>query len=139
MNSFTFTGNVGKEPEVRFSPSGTCVIAFSVGVAHPIKKDGQTAFETDWVNCTMFGKKAESVAEKLHKGAPVIATGRYVQEKYTDKQGQNRVMFKCYVDEIGILISRPSKRQETQPQGYPMTQQQAFSNMGQTVDEPLPF
>lgn len=125
MNNFTFTGNIGKEPEVKFTKSGMCIMNFSVGVARAKKVNGETTYETDWVNCQMFGKSAEAAAQEIHKGMPVIGTGRYIQEKYEDQNGNKKVYYKCVVNDLGILVSRAKSN--------------GFNKMGQEVDEDIPF
>lgn len=127
MNNFTFTGNIGKDPEIKFSKNRTCILRFSVGISRAKKVNGETQYETDWTNCEMYGTAAERASEQLRRGTPVIATGRYVQEKYQTQSGENKVYHKCIVNDIGILVSRAKKNTGE------------FDSMGKSVDEEIPF
>lgn len=89
--TITIRGNVGRDPELRFLPSGDAVCNFSVAVSERVKK-GDAWEETDpsWYRVTVFGREAEAVAEHLRGGQPVIVCGTQTLEKFTDKQGLER-------------------------------------------------
>lgn len=122
MNSWNFTGNLGRDAEQRFAPSGTAVVSFSVGV--------KTGFgdkeKTTWANCAMFGKRAESVAAYLKKGALVGIVGEVDHREYQDKEGQKRYSLDVRVNDLTLLGSKsdrsesaPEKPQQRNAQGAP--------------------
>ena len=84
MNSWNFTGNLGRDCEQRFTQSGDAVVSFSVGV----KAGFGDKSTTTWANCSMFGKRGESVAPYLKKGTLVGISGEVNNREYQDKEGQ---------------------------------------------------
>jgi single-strand DNA-binding protein len=100
----TVVGNLTGDPELRFTPSGAAVANFTVASTprtfdrqNNEWKDGETLF----LRCSIWREAAESVAESLTKGTRVIVTGRLVSRTYQDREGQNRTVFECQVDEVG--------------------------------------
>jgi single-strand DNA-binding protein len=81
MNSITIAGQLGKDAEVRFLPNGDPVAGFSV--ADSQGKDKPTI----WFNCSLFGKRAESLAQYLTKGQSVTVVGTLTEREYTNKEG----------------------------------------------------
>ena len=69
-------GNIGKEPELRYTPQGQQVLGFSVAVTREWDQDGQKAKETTWFQVPAWGKVAENAAPLLHKGQQVMIIGR---------------------------------------------------------------
>ena len=134
MNSWNFTGNLGRDAEQRFAPSGTAVVSFSVGV--------KTGFgdkeKTTWANCAMFGKRAEAVAAYLKKGTLVAIVGEVDHREYQNKEGQPRYSLDVSVNDLTLLggkkegDSAPSDRPQRNAQGAPRT---SIENM----DDEIPF
>lgn len=81
MNSITIAGQLGRDAEVRFLPNGDPVAGFSV--ADSQGKDKPTI----WFNCSLFGKRAESLAQYLTKGQSVTLVGTLTEREYTNKEG----------------------------------------------------
>jgi single-strand DNA-binding protein len=103
MNSITVAGNLSKDSEIRYLPDGTAVAAF--GIADNQGKDKDAIF---W-NCSIFGKRAESLSQYLTKGQAVTVTGNVTQRKYTDKNGQERTsMERCKVASVNQRQQRRS-------------------------------
>jgi single-strand DNA-binding protein len=98
----TFVGNLGGDPELRFTQSGTAVCSFSVGVAAR-KKDGEQwkDGETTWYRCNVWRDEAENVAESLGKGDRVIVTGRLENRPYEGREGDKRYSLEVQVDAMG--------------------------------------
>lgn len=69
-------GNIGKEPETRFTPEGQQVTGFSMAVSREFERNGEKAKETLWVQVTAWGKLSEQVQHLLHKGMQVMVIGR---------------------------------------------------------------
>jgi single-strand DNA-binding protein len=100
-------GNLGKDPEVRYMPSGTAVAGFSLATSERFKdKDGNTQERTEWHQVSLFGRQAEIAGEYLRKGSQVYIEGRIRTEKYTDKEGIERYATKIIGDRMTLVGSR---------------------------------
>ncbi|WP_213451560.1 single-stranded DNA-binding protein [Rhizomonospora bruguierae] len=101
--TLTVIGNLTREPELRFTPSGAAVAKFAVA-STPRLFDKQSGEWKDadplFLNCSAWRLLAENIAESLTKGARVIVTGRLRQRSY-EKDGEKRTVYELEVDEIG--------------------------------------
>jgi single-strand DNA-binding protein len=97
-----FVGNLGGDPELRFTPSGAAVVNFSVGVAER-KKEGDSWVdgETTWYRCNAWRTLAENIAESLTKGTRVVVTGTIKSRSYETREGGKGVSWEVEVDSIG--------------------------------------
>lgn len=88
VNKVVIVGNLGKDPEVRYTAGGQAVCNISVATsrAWTDKQSGQKKEETEWHAITCFGKTAEAVGQYLTKGSSVYVEGRLKTEKWQDKQ-----------------------------------------------------
>jgi single-strand DNA-binding protein len=100
MNHITIHGNVGSEPELKFSASGMAIAEFSV--ADTYGKDDKK--KTTWHNVIVFGALAENLCASVTKGNSVIVHGRYEVEEYTKKDGTKGKSVKVVADEIGMSL-----------------------------------
>lgn len=102
--TITITGNLTKDPELRFTQSGTAVADFSIAVT-PRTYDRNTNEWRDgnpqFYRCSVWRNAAENVAETLRKGMRVIATGRVSLRSYENRDGQQRSELSLQVDEVG--------------------------------------
>jgi single-strand DNA-binding protein len=77
MNKILFTGNLGKDPEMKYLPDGTAIVHFSVASNRKYKDGkGNEVKETTWLSVSVFGKDGENCNEYLHKGSKVLIEGR---------------------------------------------------------------
>ena len=114
MAHITVKGNLGKDPELKFSKAGKAWISFSVGYTPREKKDDQWIDgETMWFRVIQFGEKAEIAADNFAKGDSVIITGTLKQSTFTDKEGNQRTGLEIMADEIGI-VPRPVRKTKTE-------------------------
>lgn len=100
MNNITIHGNVGQEPELKYTPSQMAVIQFTI--ADTYGKDDKK--KTTWHNVTAFGKLAENIAATINKGDTVIVSGRMEQEEYTKKDGTKGKSTRVIADEVGVSL-----------------------------------
>ena len=107
MNIWTLTGNLGRDAEIRYLPNGDPVASFSVGVRAGY---GEKA-TTTWANCSLFGRRAESLAPYLTKGQQVAVSGEVNLRVYTTKEGTERQSLDVRVASLD-LIGGKSERQE---------------------------
>jgi single-strand DNA-binding protein len=103
LNKVMIIGNVGRDPEMRYTPDGTPTAKFSVAVSRSwTTPDGEKKEETEWFNVVTWRKLAETCGNYVHKGQKVYVEGRLQTRKWTDPQGvekrytdlvANQVMF----------------------------------------------
>ena len=105
MSSNTIIGNVGREPDLRFTTSGMAMCRFSVAVNRRKKKGDDWEDVTTWHDLTCFGSLAENVAETISKGDEIIAEG-YVEEPrvYEKKDGSTGVSLPFVANNLGASL-----------------------------------
>jgi single-strand DNA-binding protein len=90
LNRVSLIGNVGRDPEVRYTQSGEAILSFSLATTETWNKDGEKHEDTQWHNVTVFGKLAASLKDYITKGKKLFVEGKLVTEAWTDKDGNNR-------------------------------------------------
>src|SRR5690625_119370 len=92
VNKAIIVGNLGRDPEVRYSAEGTAMASLSVATSfsRTDKSTGQRVEETEWHRISLFGRQAEVAGEYLQKGSQVYIEGRLRTRKWTDQSGQDR-------------------------------------------------
>jgi len=101
-------GNLGRDPEMRYTPAGKPVTQFSVAVSHS-KPDGQGGWVdegTDWYRISVFGDRAERAAEQLRKGNKVFVEGRFKTREFEGKDGDKRLSLDVISDNVISLERR---------------------------------
>lgn len=108
MNKIMLTGNLGKDPEMNYTPSGVAVTKFTIAVNRYSKSStGEQQKETDWFNIVAWRQLAETCNTYLRKGSKIFVDGRLTQRKYTDKNGVERVALEVILNEMEMLSPRP--------------------------------
>ncbi len=91
FNRIILVGNLGKDPELRYTPQGTAACSFSLATNERRKaSSGEQTDITTWFRVTLWGRQAETAAQYLQRGRPVYIEGRLRVEQYTDKEGKAR-------------------------------------------------
>ena len=91
FNKITLVGNLGRDPELRYTPQGTPVCSFSLATNERRKdKTGEMQDQTTWFRVTLWGRQAETASQYLTKGRPVYIEGRLRVEEWTDRDGKPR-------------------------------------------------
>ena len=105
LNSVTLGGNLTRDPELRYTQVGTAVLSMSVAV-NESRKDGNGEWVDypNYIDMTLFGKRAESVSDYLSKGTYVAVTGRLHQNRW-EKDGQKRSKVEVVVDNLHFQSS----------------------------------
>lgn len=99
MNKSIFTGNLTRDPEIRYSQGTNMAVAhFGIAVNRKFAKDGET--DTDFFNCTAFGKTAEFIEKYFHKGSRIFLTGRVQNDNYTNKNGEKVYSVQIIVEDV---------------------------------------
>lgn len=114
VNKAILIGNLGRDPEIRYSQQGTAVVNFSIATSEQwTDKQGQKQEKTEWHNIVVFGKMAENCGKYLSKGSKVYVEGRIETSSY-EKEGQTHYMTKIVASTVQFL----SGRQEGGTGGY---------------------
>lgn len=107
VNKVILIGNLGKDPETRYLPSGDAVANFSIATTEKFKdKSGAMQEHTEWHRISFFGRQAEIAGEYLKKGSPVYIEGRIRTRKWQDKEGQDRFTTEIVGDRMQLLGGR---------------------------------
>ena len=106
-NKVMLMGNLTRDPELRYTPSGTPIASFGLAVNRRFKRqDGEQVEETCFVDITAFGRQAEVVSEYLSKGRPLFVEGRLHQESWEAQDGQKRTKLSVTLENFQFLGSR---------------------------------
>jgi single-strand DNA-binding protein len=131
INKVILVGNLGNDPDVRYTANGAAVSNISIATAESWKdKDtGEQQERTEWHRVVFFGRLAEIVAEYLKKGSQVYVEGRLQTRKWQDKDGNDRYTTEIVANEMQMLGSRsgagsyeqssPAPAHEPAPAGKP--------------------
>jgi single-strand DNA-binding protein len=103
VNKVILIGNLGRDPEVRYTQSGTAVSNFSLATTERQKKEGEWVDHTEWHNIVVFGKVAENCSNYLSKGSSVYIEGRIQTRKWTDKEGGERQTTEIVAQNVQFL------------------------------------
>ena len=116
VNKVILIGNLGKDPEVRYLPSGDAVANLNMATTETWKdKAGEKQEKTEWHRVAMFGTLAEIAGEYLKKGSQVYIEGRLETRKWTDKEGQERYTTEIKADRMQMLGSRSGGSERMAP------------------------
>jgi single-strand DNA-binding protein len=104
-----FIGNLGRDPEMRYTPTGRPVTQFTVAVNQSTRNQqtGEWTEETDWFRVSVFGDRAERAAEQLRKGNRVFVEGRFKSREFEGQDGQKRTSLDVTADNVISLEKRP--------------------------------
>ncbi len=134
MNSLTITGNLGKDAEMRALNDGTPVLSFSV--ADNQGKDKPSI----WWNCSLFGKRADSLQQYLFKGLQVTVIGTVSEREWTDKEGNKRKSMDVRVNDIALQGGRREEGERQPSRAARQPQRSAPAGGGfEDMDSDVPF
>jgi single-strand DNA-binding protein len=108
LNKVFLMGNLGADPEVRFTPAQTAVANFRIATTEVWndRQSGQKQERTEWHRIVVWGKQAEACGEYLKKGRPVFVEGRIQTREWQDKEGNKRYTTEVVADRVQFLGSR---------------------------------
>ncbi len=110
LNKIMLIGNLGRDPEMNYTPSGTAVTKFSLAVSRTYTTSaGEKRDETEWFNIVAWNKLAETCNTYLHKGSKVYIEGRLTQRKYTDKNGVERTAIDVIANDMQMLTPKSAQ------------------------------
>lgn len=107
FNKITLVGNLGRDPELRYTPQGTPVCSFTLATNEKRKdRAGETQDVTTWFRVTLWGRQAETASQYLSKGRPVYIEGRLRVEEWTDKDGKARHTLEVHATDMQFIGGR---------------------------------
>jgi single-strand DNA-binding protein len=107
VNKVILVGNLGKDPELRYTPSGTAVATFSLATTERYKdRDGNRQEKTEWHNIVAWRQLAEICGKFLHKGKQVYIEGKIQNRSYDDRDGNKRYISEIVANQMQMLGSR---------------------------------
>lgn len=145
LNKVMIIGHLGKDPEVRYLPSGECVVNFSVATSEvwKDKETGEQKEQTEWHRISAFGKLAQIIAEYLRKGSKVYIEGKLKTRSWEDK-GEKKYMTEIRAEQMQMLDgAKADGDQEHRQQQQPKSSQQSKPKQQQggdfDFDDSIPF
>lgn len=106
FNKIILVGNIGRDPELRYTPQGTAVCNFSVATNEKKRdKAGETQDVTTWFRVTLWNKQAETASKYLTKGNPIYIEGRLRVEEWTDRDGKTRYTLEVHATDMQFISS----------------------------------
>jgi single-strand DNA-binding protein len=108
VNKVILVGNLGKDPEMRFLPSGEAIANFSLATSETWKdkNTGEKKEATEWHRCSAFGKLADIIGQYVKKGSSIYVEGSLKTRKWQDKDGSDRYTTEIKVDQMKMLGSK---------------------------------
>jgi single-strand DNA-binding protein len=104
VNKVILVGNLGKDPELRYTPSGAAVATFSLATTERYKdRDGNRQEKTEWHNVVVWRQLAEICGKFLHKGKQVYIEGKIQTRSYDDRDGNKRYITEIVADQMQML------------------------------------
>ena len=152
VNKVILIGNLGKKPELRYTPGGQAVAQFNIATNERWGgKDGQPAQErTEWHRIVVWGRTAENCAQYLDKGRSVYVEGRLQTREWTDKEGQKKYTTEIIAQTVQFLGGKgggagggefaggEDRMTASVPSGAPVNDD-FTGDMGGAADDDLPF
>jgi len=112
LNKVMIIGNLGADPEMRYTQSGTPVCNFNVATTERYTKDGEQVEETEWHRIVAWQRLAEICGEYLTTGSKVYIEGKIQTRKWQDKDGNDRYTTEIVAREMKMLDSRGSNDEQ---------------------------
>lgn len=121
VNKVIVIGNLGRDPDVRYTPNGTAVANLRIATTRSWKSrdSGEKMEETEWHSVVLYDRQAEVAGEYLKKGRPVYIEGRLKTRKWTDKDGVERYTTEIVAVEMQMLGDRPASEKPEPEQAAP--------------------
>jgi single-strand DNA-binding protein len=113
LNKCMIIGNLGRDPEMRYTPSGQAVTQFTVATNRRWQTNGEWQEETEWFRVVVWGQQAERTAERLRKGHKVYVEGRIQTRQWEDQTGNKRYTTELIANQVTSLERR--ERDEDAP------------------------
>jgi len=139
FNKITLVGNLGRDPELRYTPQGTPVCSFSLATNERRKdKTGEMQDQTTWFRVTLWGRQAETASQYLTKGRPVYIEGRLRVEEWTDRDGKPRHTLEVHATDMQFIGGGRSEEPAAERAAAP-SEQASEPQHDFAADDDVPF
>lgn len=125
MLKASLVGNLGGDPELRYSAQSSPVLTFNVATNTRQKVGDAWQDRTEWVRCRVLGTRAASLSNLLHKGSRVFVDGRLEARPWTTREGEIRAGLEVLADVVEFMSSRQEDQGSTAQPGRPMPERVA--------------
>lgn len=146
VNKVILLGNVGKDPDVKFLPSGSAVANFGLATSERYKdKDGQQQEKTEWHNLTAYGKLAEIIRDYVKRGSKLYVEGRLTTRSWDDKEtGKKVYRTEIVVNDLSLLSGRgegegPRSSNTASFDQRPSAGAEDYGQSAEITDDDIPF
>lgn len=140
LNHIQIIGHLGQDPDTKYLPSGDTVCNFSIATTEKWvdKASGEKRDSTEWHRIAVFGRLAEVCGQYLKKGSLVYVSGKLTSQKYTDKDGIERVSYTIRANEMKMLGGKPEGQDRPREAQKP-AQKSGDTNSFAELDDDIPF
>ena len=139
LNKVQIIGHLGRDPEMRYTPSGRPVTTFTVAVSRQWNTgDGERHNETEWFNVVAWGNLAEICKQYLNKGQQVYIEGRLQTRRWDDKEGVKHTSVEVVANEMMMVGDRADRRDQNNQAPHPLEAGPTESDIANNEDE-FPF
>ena len=115
MNKIIVIGNIGRDPEMKYTSTGQAVTNFSIASNRRYTVNGEQHNETEWFNCSAWGRLAEIANQYLRKGQQVYIEGRLKSRTYTTQSGETRFSNDININELQMLGQNRDNNDQAPP------------------------
>lgn len=138
FNKITLVGNLGRDPELRYTPQGTPVCSFTLATNEKRKdRAGEMQDVTTWFRVTLWGRQAETASQYLVKGRPVYIEGRLRLEEWTDRDNKQRYTLEVHATDMQFIGGgRSDEAAQAAPRSAAPDASQPDSDL---ADDDIPF
>ena len=139
FNKITIVGNLGRDPELRYTPQGTPVCSFTVATNERRKdRAGEMQDSTTWFRVTLWGRQAETASQYLTKGRPIYVEGRLRVEEWTDRDGKQRYTLEVHATDMQFIGGGRADEQPME-RAAAATGGSAPAEQSDLTDDDIPF
>ena len=139
LNKVMLIGDVGQDPELRYTPDGNPVANFSIAVNRRRRVGDEYKDETEWFNIVCFSRTAENVNQYLTKGQKVYVEGRFQSSEYVGQDGNQRKSFEVIANEVTFLSTKNEADSINQNAAQSTEKPEASATDNEDEDKDLPW
>jgi single-strand DNA-binding protein len=139
VNKVILVGNLGSDPQIRYTPNGTAVANFSIATTERFtNKNGEKESRTEWHRIVAWGRLAEICNEYLKKGKQVYVEGRIQSRQWEDKDGTKRTSFEIIANSM-VMLGRAGDAGDAAPQEFQADEEATQEAPAGKQEDDLPF
>lgn len=140
LNKVLMMGNLTRDPQLSYLPSQLSVCDFGLAVNRKFKKqDGSTGDDTCFVDCQIFGKRADVIQKYFKKGDAIFIEGRLHFSQWQDKEGNKKSKLRIQVENFEFVGGKKHEEGSSEPETQEPSSPPMFSEYNPAVDDGIPF